>query len=385
MNSVSFTALSAELRRTYGIEVYPTLFYRRGTLTALAEHLWQEHPGELAGRFASAAGTVAAAAEARATRAEAPAERPRGGDVAVIGMAGLLPGSADLKEFWDYLTAGDDLVTEVPEGRWGPREAGARKRWGGFLPDVDRFDAAFFGISPREAELMDPQQRLLLEAVWSAVEDAGYRPSDLSGKRVGVFIGVAGADYLQAQRDAGVAPQAHTATGGALSVIPNRVSYLLDLRGPSMAVDTACSGSLTAVHQAVAALRDGSCDLAVAGGVNPNVPLAARVRRARPGRDAQPRRPLQDLRQPGRRICARRGRRRGAAQAAEPCGRRRRRRPRGDQGGRGQPRRPHHLAHRAQPGRPGRPGLAARAPRARWTPPCCFWTRAPRGTRCSPP
>ncbi|CAM5289265.1 hypothetical protein SALBM135S_01692 [Streptomyces alboniger] len=133
--------------------------------------------------------------------------------------------------------------------------------------------------------------------MWSAVEDAGYRPSDLSGKRVGVFIGVAGADYLQAQRDAGVAPQAHTATGGALSVIPNRVSYLLDLRGPSMAVDTACSGSLTAVHQAVAALRDGSCDLAVAGGVN--LILAARVRRARPGRDAQPRRPLQDLRQPG--------------------------------------------------------------------------------------
>ncbi|WSP77978.1 amino acid adenylation domain-containing protein [Streptomyces sp. NBC_01235] len=267
MNSVSFTALSAELRKTYGIEVYPTLFYRRGTLAALAGHLWQEHTGELATRFASAAGTVAPNLEDRPAEPEAPAGRRRG-DVAVIGMAGRLPGSADLKQFWDHLTAGDDLVTEVPADRWGPREAGSRTRWGGFAPDVDRFDAAFFGISPREAELMDPQQRLLLEAVWSAVEDAGYRPSDLAGKRVGVFIGVAGTDYLQAQRDAGCAPQAHTATGGALSVIPNRVSYLLDLRGPSMAVDTACSGSLTAVHQAVAALRDGTCDLAIAGGVN---------------------------------------------------------------------------------------------------------------------
>ncbi|MEV5976427.1 amino acid adenylation domain-containing protein [Streptomyces sp. NPDC052114] len=269
MNSVSFTALSADLRKEYGIEVYPTLFYRRGTLAALAEHLWQEHPAELTARFKSVAGTVAPAVAARPAQAATPAGHRTGGDVAVIGMAGRLPGSADLKEFWDHLAAGDDLVTEVPADRWDQgAEANPRTRWGGFLPDVDRFDAAFFGISPREAELMDPQQRLLLEVVWSAVEDAGYRPSDLAGKRVGVFIGVAGADYLQAQRDAGCPPQAHTATGGALSVIPNRVSYLLDLRGPSMAVDTACSGSLTAVHQACAALRDGTCDLAIAGGVN---------------------------------------------------------------------------------------------------------------------
>ncbi|MCF3118697.1 amino acid adenylation domain-containing protein [Streptomyces arenae] len=273
MNSVGFTALSAELRKEYGIEVYPTLFYRRGTLAALAEHLWQEHPAELTARFGTAADSVAPVAptpEAPDTRtAEARAGRGPGGDVAIVGMAGRLPGSADLKEFWDHLTAGDDLVTEVPADRWDRgAETGSRTRWGGFLPDVDRFDAAFFGISPREAELMDPQQRILLEVVWSAVEDAGYRPSDLAGKRVGVFIGVAGADYLQAQRDAGCPPQAHTATGGALSVIPNRVSYLLDLRGPSMAVDTACSGSLTAVHQACAALRDGTCDLAIAGGVN---------------------------------------------------------------------------------------------------------------------
>ncbi|MDW6057207.1 beta-ketoacyl synthase N-terminal-like domain-containing protein [Streptomyces sp. FXJ1.4098] len=185
-------------------------------------------------------------------------------------MAGRLPGSADLAEFWDHLEQGRDLVGEIPADRWDWRaHAGeSRSRWGGFLTDVDRFDAAFFSISPREAELMDPQQRLLLEVVWSAIEDAGYRASDLAGKRVGVFIGTTNSDYPEVQRAAGRAVDAHTLTGAAQSIIPNRISYLLDLRGPSVAVDTACSSSLTAVHQAVAALRDGSCDLAIAGGVS---------------------------------------------------------------------------------------------------------------------
>ena len=288
MNSVSFTALSAELRKTYGITVYPTLFYRRGTLHALAEHLWREHAHELPARFGTAgtgSGTPGPGdSEAReaavsrdrsapgtGTRDPSGGERhtPAGADVAVIGMAGRLPGSADLEEFWAHLAAGDDLVGEIPADRWDWRDhPRSRSRWGGFAPGVDRFDAAFFGISPREAELMDPQQRLMLETVWSAVEDAGYRPSELAGKRVGVFVAVTNSDYLEVQRAAGRGTEGHTLTGAALSVIPNRVSYLLDLRGPSIAVDTACSGSLTAVHQACAALRDGTCDLAIAGGVS---------------------------------------------------------------------------------------------------------------------
>ncbi|WP_329586161.1 amino acid adenylation domain-containing protein [Kitasatospora sp. NBC_01250] len=268
MNSVTFTALSAELRKAYGIEVYPTLFYRRGTLLALAEHLWEHHRAELAARFGSApapAGATVAAPEP----VREPAQPGRPEDIAVIGMAGRLPGSADLEEFWQHLAAGDDLVGEIPADRWDWRDQPrSRSRWGGFAPDVDRFDAAFFGISPREAELMDPQQRLMLEVVWSAIEDAGYRPSELAGKRVGVFVAVTNSDYLEVQRAAGRGTEGHTLTGAALSIIPNRVSYLLDLRGPSIAVDTACSGSLTAVHQACAALREGSCDLAIAGGVS---------------------------------------------------------------------------------------------------------------------
>ncbi len=130
---------------------------------------------------------------------------PRGGDVAIVGMAGRFPGSADLTEFWDHLEQGRDLVTEIPGDRWDWRAhtGTSRSRWGGFVPGVDRFDAAFFGISPREAELMDPQQRLLLEVVWTAIEDAGYRASDLAGKRVGVFIGTTNSDYAEVQRAGG--------------------------------------------------------------------------------------------------------------------------------------------------------------------------------------
>ncbi|MFJ7205988.1 amino acid adenylation domain-containing protein [Streptomyces sp. NPDC098789] len=277
MNSVSFTALSTELRKAYDIEVYPTLFYRRGTLVALADHLWEHHGRELTAHFGPAVTALPADRDQRpeneedAEDADAPATRGQrpSGDIAVIGMAGRLPGSTDLKEYWDHLAAGDDLVTEIPADRWDWREQPrSRSRWGGFAPDVDRFDAAFFGISPREAELMDPQQRLMLEVVWSAIEDAGYRPSELAGRRVGVFVAVTNSDYLDVQRAAGRGTEGHTLTGAALSVIPNRVSYVLDLRGPSVAVDSACSGSLTAVHQASAALRDGSCDLAIAGGVS---------------------------------------------------------------------------------------------------------------------
>ncbi|MBQ1098895.1 amino acid adenylation domain-containing protein, partial [Streptomyces sp. b94] len=285
MNSVGFTALSAELRKAYGITEYPTLFYRRGTLHALAAHLWEHHAPALTKHFGAApqtpatertapAGTESPAAPTGSRMSGTPAGTgapvaPAGREVAVIGMAGRLPGSMHLGEFWDHLAAGDDLVGEIPADRWDWRDhPRSLSRWGGFAPDVDRFDAAFFGISPREAELMDPQQRLLLETVWQAVEDAGYRPSELAGKRVGVFIAVTNSDYHEVQRAAGRATEGHTLTGAALSIVPNRVSYLLDLRGPSIAVDTACSGSLTAVHQACAALRDGTCDLAIAGGVS---------------------------------------------------------------------------------------------------------------------
>ncbi|MEU3838576.1 SDR family NAD(P)-dependent oxidoreductase [Streptomyces sp. NPDC028635] len=190
-------------------------------------------------------------------------------EIAVVGIAGTFPGSQDADAFWEHLAAGDDLIRPVPEDRTAIRANPAtRDLRGGFLDSVDTFDARLFGIAPNEAALMDPQQRLFLQTSWRVFEDAGYRPADLAGTSCGLFVGVATHDYDELLKQSGVPVQAHTATGIAHSVLANRVSYLLDLHGPSEAVDTACSSSLVAIHRAVRALRDGECDMAVAGGVN---------------------------------------------------------------------------------------------------------------------
>ena len=144
-------------------------------------------------------------------------------------------------------------------------------RWGGFLEHVDQFDPLFFGLSPREAEKIDPQQRLLLEVVWEALEDGGIPPETLGGTKTGVFFGISGVDYsrIPAQfEDHYQQISVHSGTGNALSIAANRVSYLLDLRGPSLSVDTACSSSLVALHLAVRSLRSRESDAALVGGVN---------------------------------------------------------------------------------------------------------------------
>ncbi|WP_277682201.1 non-ribosomal peptide synthetase, partial [Saccharomonospora azurea] len=269
LNSVSFTALSSRVASRFAVEVTPTLFYSRPTLAALAAHLGgsgAETPRSPEDSEDSEDSEIAEVA----ARGEEPRLTAWSSGVAIIGMAGRFPRSPDLDAFWTNLVEERDLVEEIPPQRWDWREfeQDSRSRWGGFVPDVDCFDAAFFGISPREAELMDPQQRLVLQAVWHAVENAGMRVSDLRGKRVGVFLGVTNSEYPEVLQDAGREIEGHTITGSALSVIPNRVSYLLDLRGPSLGVDTACSSSLTAVELACTALRTGACDLALAGGVS---------------------------------------------------------------------------------------------------------------------
>ncbi|MBX6769324.1 MAG: polyketide synthase, partial [Actinomadura rubrobrunea] len=176
-----------------------------------------------------------------------------------------------------FLTGRGDAIREVPDDRWAPFDDGspetadrlaATTRLGGYLRDIAAFDASFFGITPREAAVMDPQQRLVLEVAWEAFEHAGLGPAGLRGSRTGVFIGVSAPEYAALTASDPAALEAFTATGAALSVVAGRLSYLLDLRGPSMIVDTACSSSLVATHLAVRALRDGEADVALAGGVN---------------------------------------------------------------------------------------------------------------------
>lgn len=198
--------------------------------------------------------------------------------IAIIGVACRFPGGAnDLGGFWQLLRDERDAVTEIPADRFGTdfyqhpskREPGKSYTFSaGVVDNVAGFDAAFFGISPREAAQMDPQQRLLLELAWEAFEDAGVRPADMRGSNCGVFVGAASMDYGNRNMDDLNVIDPYSATGNTLSIASNRVSYLFDLRGPSMSVDTACSSSLVALHQAVKALQSGEADMALAGGVN---------------------------------------------------------------------------------------------------------------------
>ncbi|MCD9899121.1 polyketide synthase [Streptomyces sp. MT29] len=182
-------------------------------------------------------------------------------------MAGAFPGSPDLDSFWNHLAAGHDLVGDAPSDRF-PGVDASRRPQGGFLDGVDRFDAEFFQISPREARVMDPQHRLFLQTVWAAIEEAGHDPADLAGTRCGLYVGVASSEYGELARERGASVDGQLITGNDHSVLANRISFLLDLRGPSEPVDTACSSSLVAIHRAVGAIRSGECDLAIAGGVN---------------------------------------------------------------------------------------------------------------------
>ncbi|WP_078956042.1 type I polyketide synthase [Streptomyces sp. NRRL B-1140] len=190
--------------------------------------------------------------------------------VAVVGLSCRLPQAGDVRGFWRLLTEGREAITGVPEGRWADngRATGNRDWRGGFLDRVDGFDPAFFGITGREAAAMDPQQRLMLELGWEALEDARSVPARLSGTAAGVFVGAISDDYARLQQGTAGTPSQYTYPGGHRSLIANRLSHLLGLRGPSMVVDTAQSSSLVAVHLAVRGLLDGDCDLALAGGVN---------------------------------------------------------------------------------------------------------------------
>ncbi|SCK31495.1 amino acid adenylation domain-containing protein [Streptomyces sp. WMMB 714] len=197
--------------------------------------------------------------------------------VAVVGLAGRYPGAPGPDSFWRLLAEGRSAVREVPSDRWDWRVAHvldpATTRFGCFLDDWDRFDAALFRIPPRDAAVLDPQERQFLQTAWEAFETAGYSRSCLSqratGDRIGVYVGVTSHSNLLAQRDARLTGADNAEYGiTAYSSIANRVSYAFDLNGPSLAVDTMCSSSLTAVHLACQALAAGDADVALAGGVH---------------------------------------------------------------------------------------------------------------------
>ncbi|WP_078973657.1 type I polyketide synthase [Streptomyces sp. MMG1533] len=261
MDSVTAVDLRNRISTRLGTKLPATLLFDHPTPARLTDHLL----------------TTALAATRRTAPARATAHRtaPAGDEpVALVAMACRLPGGvSDPEGLWDLVTQGRDAVGPFPAGRWDveslydpdPEARGkSYAREGGFLDDIESFDAGFFGITPREAAAMDPQQRLLLETTWEALERAGIVPARLAGSTTGVYVGMFGSDYLSGSRLDQL--DGYVGTGTALSVASGRLAYTLGLGGPALTVDTACSSSLVAVHLAAQALRAGECDLALAGG-----------------------------------------------------------------------------------------------------------------------
>ncbi|MCM2426195.1 type I polyketide synthase [Streptomyces sp. RKAG337] len=196
--------------------------------------------------------------------------------IAIVGLDCAFPGAPGGDAYWDLLMRGGDAVGDIPEQRWNPRDYASREPGGvhsemtrgGFIDDADAFDNDFFSVAPREAAAMDPQHRLLLQCAWRALEDSGRAPGALAGTDAGVFVGVMGGEWgrLRMGDHTEITPQ--LGAGSSAGMTANRISYHLNLTGPSLAVDTACSSSLVAVHLAANALLSGECDTALAGGVN---------------------------------------------------------------------------------------------------------------------
>ncbi len=198
-------------------------------------------------------------------------------DIAVIGMACRFPGANTYQAFWHNLVNGVNSISEIPPERWDYSPYYAKdpaipdtsvSKWGGFLDQIDQFDADFFKLSPREVQRMDPQQRIVLELSWSCFEDAGYDPRAMQGSQTGVYLGICNFDYEELLLKSQHPIEGHTLTGNHASIVPNRISYLFNFQGPSLPFDTACSSSLMALHHALTALYIGDCELALVGGVS---------------------------------------------------------------------------------------------------------------------
>jgi polyketide synthase PksN len=290
IDSILAMRLTGVLEQTFGT-LSKTLFFEYQSIAALTKYLVKAFP-QIVARVTATAPVVAEARDAPHTaavpmatpafvprRAFGVAPDSRGRAVAIVGLAGRYPQADDVDGFWDVLREGRDCITEIPAERWdhalyfdADRNAPGKSysKWGGFMADIDKFDPLFFNIAPKEAELLDPQERLFLETAWQTIEDAGYGKQSLAGTRTGVYVGVMWGQYELYGVNSLAAGHLGVPSSSQAS-IANRVSYFFDLHGPSLAIDTMCSSSLTAIHLACEEIRRGTIDAAIAGGVNVSV------------------------------------------------------------------------------------------------------------------
>ncbi|MBU8854956.1 SDR family NAD(P)-dependent oxidoreductase [Bacillus sp. FJAT-26377] len=297
-DSMSYTDFVNRINNEYCIDATPTIFFECETIRELAKNLYNEYNINKVKRLdASKNDTDLTNSTSKSVvnqesfievkenihtfdedinKCKLKNSDDHEGKIAIVGISGRFPQTDNLEDFWQGIVSQNDMISELPKDRhkWSTYKNNSSKLndeniiWGGFINDVDKFDANFFGISPREAELMDPQQRIFMETVWKVIEDAGYKPSDLWGSNTGVFAGVSTSDYTEVLKENKITSNAHSPTGVFHSVLANRISYYFNFHGPSEPIDTACSSSLVAIHRAVEAIKNGSCNLAIAGGVN---------------------------------------------------------------------------------------------------------------------
>jgi len=286
IDSILAMKLTNQLEKAFG-SLSKTLFFEYQTIAALAGYFVKAHPAivrevgllheEPKGKDVQTwiEGKRAISAAPSKSRFLFSAARCQE-EIAIIGISGRYPQAENLQEFWKNLQNGRDCITEIPSERWDNtlyfdpdrnKLGKSYSKWGGFIADVDKFDPLFFNISPKEAELIDPQERLFLETVWKTIEDAGYSKDSLCGKRVGVFVGVMWGQYELFGAESILSGDTAIPSSSHASVA-NRVSYFFDFHGPSIALDTMCSSSMTAIYLACQELRNGTIDAAIAGGVN---------------------------------------------------------------------------------------------------------------------
>ncbi|HIW95849.1 MAG TPA: alpha/beta fold hydrolase [Candidatus Corynebacterium gallistercoris] len=266
LSSRDVVVLSGDLERLTGRVLDATIAYEFNTIAALADYLINGRPeGAATGAFAPA---VTSSSGTMLTEEER--------DIAIVGMAGSYPGAKNAAEMWEMFSNYRSGVGEPPAGRWseyaGDENMSSRMEQaqltGGYIEDIASFDAEFFGLSPLEAANMDPQQRILLQLTWEALENAHIPANQLRGLPVGVFMGTTNNDYGMLISADPAEAHPYALTGNSTAIVANRISYAFDFRGPSVAMDTACSASLVAIHHAVRSLRDGDSTVAIAGGVN---------------------------------------------------------------------------------------------------------------------